>query len=59
MLPASLGEVAWQAQTIDVNDLKEPPLIFFTADAAPFVQVRAGRYNPEGVRPATSRPLVI
>jgi hypothetical protein len=45
-------EAAQQAQTIAVNDLKEPPLIYFTADAAPFVQVRAGRYNPEGVRPA-------
>lgn len=45
-------ETARQAQTIAVNDLKEPPLIYFTADAAPFVQVRAGRYNPEGVRPA-------
>lgn len=42
-------EAALQADKIDANDLKEPPLIYLTGSETPFVQVRQGRYTPEGI----------
>lgn len=42
-------EAARQARMIDANDLKEPPLIYLTGSETPFVQVRQGRYSPEGI----------
>ena len=48
-------EAARQAQTIAANDLKEPPLIFFTGHESPFVLVRERRYNPEGVDAADAQ----
>ncbi len=42
-------EAARQADEIDANDLKEPPLVYLTGSATPFVQVRQGRYTPEGI----------
>jgi hypothetical protein len=42
-------EAARQAKEIAANDLKEPPLIYLTGSETPFVQVRQGRYTPEGI----------
>ncbi len=42
-------EAARQANEIDANDLKEPPLVYLTGSETPFVQVRQGRYTPEGI----------
>jgi len=42
-------EQARRAQTIDATDLKEPPLTYLTGSETPFVQVRQGRYAPEGI----------
>ncbi len=42
-------EAARQANEIDANDLKEPPLVYLTGSETPFVQVRQGRFTPEGI----------
>ena len=42
-------EQARQAHTIKATDLKEPPLTYLTGSETPFVQVRQGRYAPEGI----------
>lgn len=42
-------ERARQAGKIDEGDLKEPPLIYLTGNESPVVQVREGRYAPEGI----------
>lgn len=42
-------EMARQVQTIAAHELKEPPLVDLTGSETPFVQVRQGRYRPEGV----------
>ncbi len=42
-------EKARQAQAITPVELKEPPLVYLTGSETPFIQVRQGRYLPEGI----------
>jgi hypothetical protein len=42
-------EKAKKAGQIDDEQLKEPPLVFFSGDATPFVQTRATPFMPEGL----------
>jgi hypothetical protein len=45
--PALLA--ARTAGTVNANDLKEPPLVFFTTDATPYAQARDMPFAPEGI----------
>lgn len=42
-------EKAEASGTIAAGTMKEPPLVFFTSEASPFVQARATHFVPEGV----------